>query len=238
MERIKWCSMISGGGTTMEAIIKECRGGRLYRIEPVLVIASDENAGGIEKARNMGIPRENIIVTHRREFKNATAFGEVLLLALQQHAIEVITQNGWMLKTPRNVIDAFSGKIFNQHPGPTPDFGGKGMFGRRVHCARLLFTRMTKRALYTEAVAQRVAYNYDEGAIVKKRTIVIHEGDSVEDLQARVLPIEHEMQIEMLEDFGNGMIEEIPRDRPLVLPEEEGILAEAKRIACLLYPEG
>ena len=238
MEKINWCSMISGGGTTMEAILKECQSGRLHRIEPVLIIASCDDAGGIKKARAMGVSHDNIVIIHRRNFSSASAFGEAILLACHQRKVQVITQNGWMLKTPRNVIDAFTGKIFNQHPGPTPDFGGKGMFGRRVHCARLLFTRMTGRAFYTEAVAQRVAYQYDKGVIVKRRTIAIHDSDTVEDLQTRLLPIEHEMQIEMLEDFGNGMIEEAPRDQPLVLPEEMPILAEAKRIACLLYPEG
>jgi phosphoribosylglycinamide formyltransferase 1 len=238
MDRIKWCSMISGGGTTMEAMLKEIQSGRLYKFTPALIIASSDDAGGIEKARAMGVSRDNIVVIHSRDFDSAKAFGEALLLALRQHEIEVITQNGWMLKTPSNAIDAFLGKIFNQHPGPTPDFGGKGMFGRRVHCARLLFARMTGRASWTEAVAQRVAYQYDEGAIVKSRIVGIHKGDTVEELQARVLPTEHEVQILMLEDFGNNNLKEITREHPLVLPEEEPVLAEAKRIACLLYPNG
>jgi len=230
--------MISGGGTTMEAALKECHSGRLYKIEPTLIIASSNHAGGIEKARDLGIPHDDIVIIHRKHYGSAKTFGESILAACQQRKVGVITQNGWMLKTPQNVIDAFSGKIFNQHPGPTPDFGGRGMFGRRVHCARLLFVQMTNRAFWTEAIIQRVAYRYDEGAIVKKRIIAIHEGDTVEDLQARVLPIEHEIQIEMLEDFANGCLEEISRKHSLVLPGEEQALAEAKRIACLRYPNG
>lgn len=230
--------MISGGGTTMEAILKECQSGRLYRIEPALIIASSKDAGGIEKARTLGVSHDNIVVIHQRDFDNAQVFGKAILSACCERGVEVITQNGWMLKTPRNVIDAFCGRIFNQHPGPTPDFGGKGMFGRRVHCARLLFTRMTGHTPWTEAVAQRVAYRYDEGAIVRSRTVGIHEEDSVEDLQERVLPIEHEVQIEMLEAFANSSLEEVTREHPLVYPGEEPILAEAKRIACLLYPKG
>lgn len=57
--------------------------------------------------------------------------------------------------------------MINQHGGPLdpgrPDFGGRGMYGRRIHCARLYFVRATQRGFFTEATAQRVALQYDRG---------------------------------------------------------------------------
>jgi folate-dependent phosphoribosylglycinamide formyltransferase PurN len=62
--------------------------------------------------------------------------------------------------------------------------------------------------------------------------------DTAETLQRRVLPVEHEVQIETLQDFANGTVSEFYRETPLVLPEEENILKECKEIAKKLYPNG
>ncbi|MDZ4296420.1 MAG: hypothetical protein U1A16_03555 [Patescibacteria group bacterium] len=68
--------------------------------------------------------------------------------------------------------------------------------------------------------------------------VPIHPDDTVATLQARVLPIEHETQIAMLEDFVADRVTELVRDEPLVQPEERSILRDAKRAARLLYPKG
>jgi hypothetical protein len=53
-----------------------------------------------------------------------------------------------------------------------------------------------------------------------------------------VLPIEHQVQIETLQDFANGKVSEFVRDEPLVLPGEEKILDECKKLAIKMYPNG
>ena len=59
---------ISGGGTTMEAIIKACQNGTLKNVVPSLIIASKKSAGGIEKARNLGIKDEDILIINPKDF--------------------------------------------------------------------------------------------------------------------------------------------------------------------------
>jgi phosphoribosylglycinamide formyltransferase-1 len=184
---------------------------------------------------------EDVIVIKPQDFAALEAFGQAIVNECQKRAVDFIGQYGWLCLTPKNVIKAFQGKMVNQHPGPLdpghPDFGGKGMYGRRVHAARLMFVRKVNRDFWTEATAQRVAVNFDQGAVLKRKRVPILENDDVDALQARVLPLEHEVQIETLQDFSNGTVKELNRDKPLVLPGEESILEECKREAIRLYPE-
>lgn len=253
--KIKLALLISGGGTTMEAIIKAClpagrRAGTGYiKAEPVLVIASKPDAGGVEKARALGIPEKDILIINPKDFKNREEFGEIIIKECKKRKVNLIGQYGWMVKTPDKVIDAFPNMIINQHPGPLDpngngDFGGAGMFGMRVHQARLEFVKKVNRParaggdFWTEATAHRVTSEFDKGAILKRKQVPIFPSDTAETLQARVLPVEHEVQIETLRDFANGIVSEYKREIPLVLPGEEKILEECKEEAKKLYSNG
>ena len=242
--KIKLAFLISGGGSTMEAIIKACQNGELsdLEIEPALIISSNPNSLGIEKAKNLGIDPKNILVINPKDYEDRNVFGETILKACQEREVNLVGQFGWMTKTPDNVINAFPDMIINQHPGPLdtgrPDFGGTGMYGLRVHEARLEFVNKVNRDFWTEVTTHRVTANFDEGKIIKRKQVPIFPGDTAETLQARVLPIEHEVQIEVLRDFADNIVEEYHRQIPLVLPSEESILEECKANAKKLYPNG
>lgn len=237
---MKVALFISGSGTTMQAIIEAVQDGRLSGIEVALVVASNTNAGGIEKAKNLGIKDENILVINPKNFKSRIEFGEEIIRQCVSRGVDFVGQYGWMVMMPENVIDKFKGMIVNQHPGPLdthrPDFGGVGMYGVRVHQARLEFVRKVNRDFWTEATAHRVTAKFDEGAVVKRKQVPILRDDRAETLQARVLPVEHEVQIEALQDFANKNVVEFVRENPLVLPGEEKILAECKELAIKMYP--
>jgi phosphoribosylglycinamide formyltransferase-1 len=236
--------LISGGGTTMAEIIKACQSHEIPDTQVVCVISSKADAGGIDKAKNLSIPSQDIIVINPQDFKNSqnkvdqTTFGNAILQELKTREVSLVTQNGWLPLTPENVINAFPGKIFNQHPGPVPEFGGAGMYGRRVHAAVLLFNRETKRVHpYTEVIGQMVDKNFDQGKVIKSAQVEILDNDTVDDLQQRALPVEHRVQVEMLKDIVTNQIHEV-HHQPLVLPEEEAILQQSKHTAILLYPKG
>lgn len=227
----------------MREVVKACQSGEIS-MDIACIISSSSSAGGIEKARHLGIPEKDIVIIDPNNFRGADkkldleGFGLEILKELKGHGVTVVTQNGWMPLTPESVIDAYQGAIFNQHPGPVPEFGGQGMYGRRVHAARLLFTRMTKRDGWTEAIAQRVHRDFDQGVVVKSERVDIFPEDTVDTLQQRVLPVEHRVQIELLRDVVAGNVKETTRREKLVYPEEEQVLLVAKRVAKLLYPHG
>lgn len=241
--RERLATLISGGGTTMQEIVRACQAGEIP-MDVVCVISSTPTAGGIDKARKLGIPDKDIVVVDPNNFRgedkkvDQEEFGLQILKELRERGVTVVTQNGWLPLTPEHVIDEYPETIFNQHPGPVPEFGGQGMYGRRVHAARLLFIRMTKRDYWTEAIGQRVHRDYDQGAVVKSAQIDILPEDTADDLQQRVLPVEHRVQIDLLKDIAKGDIREVTTRETLVRPGEEQILFLAKRVARMLYPHG
>ncbi len=232
--------LISGGGTTMDKMVRACLS-REVVMDVGCVIASNSEAGGLVKAYNLGVNTE---VVNPDDYRGGDGkvdqegFGQDLLKVLRKHDISVVTQNGWLPLTPEVVIDAYPEKIFNQHPGPVPEFGGKGMYGMRVHAARLLFAIVTGRDFWTAAIAQRVHPKFDEGAVVNAGYVKILIGDTPKDLQRRVLPVEHQIQIALLKDISRGKVIELPKRPSLVRPGEELLLREMKERAISLFPLG
>jgi phosphoribosylglycinamide formyltransferase-1 len=240
---MKIALLISGGGTTAARIISECRpGGRLEGIEPVLVIASRPDAGGIQKALDLGLNKNDVIVLERSRFPTPGTFGSAIIHECEKRGVEFVGQYGWMVLTPANVIERYHGMMTNQHPGPLDigreDFGGAGMFGMRVHAARLCFVQKTGRDFWSEATAQRVETNFDKGAVIKAEKVVILPDDTPESLAERMLPIEHEVQIQALTDILHNGVREMHCEYPLVNPEEIEILERCKKEAILRYPKG
>ncbi len=234
--------LISGGGTTMQAIIQACQTQVIPDVRIGCIITSSETAGGLIKARNLDIDQQNLVVIDPDNYREQTGlvdqqkFGEALLTNLQKRHITVVTQNGWLPLTPLNVINAYEDNIFNQHPGPVPEFGGKGMYGIRVHAARLYFAREVDREWKTLAIAQRVHSKFDQGAVVKLKEVDINRSDTPESLQDRVLPVEHQVQIELLKDVVNGKVKVIKNEISFVKPGEEELLERCKRRAIKDYP--
>lgn len=232
--------LISGGGTTMQEIVRASQSGELP-VDIAVVISSKEDAGGREKARSLGAPE---VFVDRNRFVgddkkiDQYGYGQELLRVLNDYGATMVSQNGWLPMTPDNVIEKYRSAIFNQHPGPVPEFGGKGMYGKRVHAAVLLFRRLTNGEMWTEVIGQRVSPSeYDGGVVLKSERIQIEKGDDVDDLQQRALPREHRVQIELLKDAAAGRLVKVRRET-ILQPGQEAILSQAKRMAQLLYPRG
>lgn len=241
---IRLACLVSGGGTTMAAIIKECqRGGMLDGlIMPVLVICGKPGIGAAKLAQNLGVAKDNILEIVRGRYRRDKHFGEAILNACNSRQVDLIGQYGWLSRTPENVIARFQDHMINQHPGPLDpgrlDFGGRGMFGRRVHFTRMLFVKMTDEEWWTEAVAQRVDPEYDRGAILHFERVRIDPDDEVESLQKRVLAVEHRVQIEALRQMALGELRTYHRAEPLVREKDITLLRALKKLAELAYPHG
>lgn len=239
-EKLRIAMLASGGGTTALEIIKACKSGRLNRVLPIGVIASREDAGVIAKAQAEGLAT---VVINRRDSDSPEEFGDKILTMCRAWRVDFIGQYGWMPMTPENVIEAYRGMMVNQHPGPLDpgyyDFGGQGMYGRRVHAARLYFVRMTQQQYWTEATAQRVDPRYDRGLVVHREVVPIQPDDDPISLQQRVLPVEHKVQIEALELFAEDRVPTLVRQERLIgFTYMLKVLTDAKHAAELLFPRG
>jgi phosphoribosylglycinamide formyltransferase-1 len=227
----------------MREVLRACKDHRLLHVNPALIISSKREAGGIEKAKAEGVVDQNIAIFVRKEFENSDAFGEAILRECRLREVDLIAQCGFLPLMPSNVIAEYRPMIFNQHPGPIDQarlgFGGKGMYGQRVHHAVVHFAQRVGRPFRTEATVHRVTDEVDGGAILGIRPIEIVEGDDGPKLAARVLPHEHALVIETILRFSEfGGPHEVHRQHPLIHEGEEALLSEAKEAGIKAFPNG
>jgi phosphoribosylglycinamide formyltransferase-1 len=240
---VRLAILISGGGTTMDAIVRaSMKNGPLFgKILPVVVVV-DRICEGLAKAQKLDIPT---LVANRP----LSSDGKELLEIIDTYYPDVVSQNGWLSKTPLPIIKKFKGNIYNQHPAPLdPEhkdhlgrhlhFGGKGIFGKAAHASVLEFQRLSARSFPTEASIHRVAEQFDEGQVVARRAVHIRQGDTAESLARRMLPIEHDLQIEFLKKVYERRVKALVRKKPLIRTSEEQFLEKAKMIAMMTYPHG
>ena len=225
----------------MEKIVEACLSGEIP-LEIACIIASQPEAGGLVRAKKLGITDQDITVVNPKDFLenglvNQEKFGEVLVKVLENHAVDIVSQNGWLPMTPKNVIDRYRGNIFNQHPGPKKET--RATYGIQPHAIMLFLCQKTNRNLGTEVIIHRVNENWDDGETVARAEVPILDiQESPETLQKRALEYEHALQIDFLKKLTNCRIEKVTNEKKYLLPEESGFLKAARRLARKNYPHG
>ena len=257
MKNKRLALLISGGGTTAEAVIQASARGKLKGIKPVVVISSRKDAGGIAKAKALHISTR---VVDPKTCATRAAFGKKILAILRAFDVDVVSQNGWLPLTPLEIIQAYNGNIMNQHPGPLDpgreDFGGKGMYGKRVTCARIAYAWMSGGDFWTESSVHMVTEEFDKGSVlraVKLRMPSVKKPVSFDALRANtkklinttnevasaLLPLEHANVIAVVQLFAKKHpLPSVRRRSPLVVKKDEALLQKAKELAIALFPKG
>lgn len=187
----------SGGGTNFQAILDAIDQGDLPATVTVCV-SNTPSAGALDRATDHDVPAS---VVDPDAFSTAEAFGEALIETLDAHDVTFAALAGYTRKIPRNVVDAYRGRMTNIHPALLPAFGGKGMYGMRVHEAVLDYG-----AHWSGATVHLVDEEYDHGPIVLQEPVPVYPDDTPDDLAARVLTVEHRLYPEALRLFAQDRI--------------------------------
>lgn len=121
---------------------------------------------------------------------------ETMQTVLADAGSELVVCSGYMKKIGPVTLEKFSRKILNIHPALLPKHGGKGMYGDRVHAAVL-------KAGETESGASvhYVTEGYDEGPVIRQKTVAVKADDTVEILRQRVQSIEARLYIESIQEI-------------------------------------
>ncbi len=177
MDRTRIAVFVSGGGTNLEAILKEAEAGNIPHGEIALVISSKPGVYALERAANHGIPAE---VVSRKE--DPDHFEERIEALLAEYRIGMIVLAGFLSILSPSFTDRWDGRIINVHPALIPSFCGKGFYGLRVHEAALAYG-----VKVTGATVHYVNSVPDGGKIILQKAVDIEEGDTPEILQKRVM---------------------------------------------------
>ena len=184
--------LISGSGSTLRNILELISAGRLSA--RVAGVIASRDCSGLDHARNHDVPCA--IVKRGKPF-DAADFSARITAQLDEWHPKLIVFGGFLslyLAPPQY-------PAINIHPALLPFFGGKGMYGDRVHEA-VLASGMK----ITGCTVHMVDDKYDTGPIVAQRTVPVLDGDTVDTLGARVRETERELYPEVIGWFSAGRV--------------------------------
>jgi len=167
--------LVSGGGTNLQSLLDALRASPLARI--VRVVSSQAGAGALERARRADVPTTVL---------RNPADPDELMAALDDARLAVLA--GYLKRVPASVVARFRWRLINIHPALLPGFGGRGMYGRRVHEAVL-----ASGARVSGATVHYVDEEFDRGPIIAQWPVPVLAHDTPDSLAARVLEVEHQL---------------------------------------------
>lgn len=168
----------SGNGTNAENIIRYFQNSELVNIE--LVLANKETAFVLERARSLNVP---FAYMGKAEWTEGTA----VLSLLEGRKIDFIVLAGFLARVPDCILHAYPNKIINIHPSLLPKFGGKGMYGDRVHEA-VVAAGEAETGITIHYLNER----FDEGEIVVQYKCPVLPQDTAADVAKKVHALEYE----------------------------------------------
>ena len=172
-------SMVSGGGTNLQAIIDSVKNGMITNTELVGVISNNKNAYALTRAKENGIDAKCI---SPKDYESREVFNQELLKAVDAYEPDLIVLAGFLVAVPAEMIEAFPNQIINIHPSLIPAFCGVGFYGLHVHEGVL-----ARGAKVTGATVHFVDSGMDTGPIILQKAVEVQQGDTPKSLQQRVM---------------------------------------------------
>lgn len=188
--------MASGGGSNFKALLEKVQDGSL-RAKCAFLIVNNGDCGAVQIAKEFGVPTFHISgITHPEQLK----YEEALLGVLSNHPVDLLLLAGYMKKIPDSLIQALPERILNIHPALLPKYGGKGFWGMNVH--RAVIENHEKQSGPT---VHLVTSEIDKGRILAQTPVPVLEGDSPEELAARILQQEHRLYWKTVLDYAKTL---------------------------------
>lgn len=166
----------SGSGSNAENIFNYFKENKAVNID--LIATNNAQAGVIERAKRLNIACK---VFDKRDLNNGDWQNWSHLLQA-----DLIILAGFLLKIPADFITKFPNKIINIHPALLPKYGGKGMYGNRIH-QTIVANKESESGISIHYVNE----NYDEGALIFQKSFVLDADETAESLAQKIHKLEY-----------------------------------------------
>jgi len=186
--------LLSGGGRTLLNLLDEIRAGRL-NAEVAAVVAS-RDCKGVERSRDAGVPVETVPY---KQMPDLETYSARICGVLDTANVELVCLAGFL--SMWIIPERYQGRVMNIHPALLPGFGGKGMYGHHVHEAVL-----AAGCKVSGCTVHFVTNEYDAGPIIVQKAVEVREGDTPDDLAARVFEQECRAYPEAIRLFAEGRL--------------------------------
>ena len=176
---------VSGSGTNLQCIIDAIENGTLKNTSIGLIVA-DRNCYATERAAQHHIPY--FIFDRKSNWQNEI-FDELI-----QHKISHIVLAGFLSIVPKQFCENWKNKVINLHPALLPKYGGKGMYGLKVHQAVI-----DNNENISGATVHFVNELIDDGDIIIQESCSVDKNETAETLQNKIHLIEHSILIKVIQ---------------------------------------
>ncbi len=178
MQKKRLAIFASGTGSNAMNLIRHFENDADFEV--AFVLSNKENAPIVQSASEAGI---KVLCYSNEEVSD----GQLLTRLCQETQIDWIILAGYLRLIPRELIQAYPNRIINLHPSLLPKYGGKGMYGAKVHEA-VLANGETETGITIHFVNEV----FDDGEIIAQFKCPVNADESVESLQQKIHGLEHE----------------------------------------------
>ncbi len=194
-QKLRLGIMLSGGGRTMLNIDRHIRDGYI-NAEIAVVISSRSMVAGVDRARKIGF--EPVII-RKKDYDDIDSFSKKIVKTLDAANVNLVLQCGWLClwKLPEN----YRNKVMNIHPSLLPCFGGKGLWGNRVHQAVL-----DAGCKVSGCTVHFVTNEYDAGPIIIQKVCPVCDTDTADVLSERVFELECQAYPQAVKLYQQGSL--------------------------------
>lgn len=181
----------SGGGSNALQIIEHFKDHPFITV--ALIVCNKPGAGVLQHAAAYNIP--TLLIEKEQFFR-----GNGYIDELKATGIDFIVLAGFLWKVPDNLVEAYSGRIINIHPALLPKYGGKGMYGTKVHEA--VIDAGDKESGITIHYVDPL---YDHGEVIFQTTCPVSSSDTADSLALKIHELEHRHFAPVIEDCINKL---------------------------------
>lgn len=187
MKKTNLAIFASGSGTNAENIAQYFQ--NHPNIEVKLILTNNPKAGVVQRANQLKI---DCLTFNREDFYKTNR----VLSVLEQYQTDWIILAGFLWLVPQALISHYKNKIINIHPALLPKYGGKGMYGQRVHEAVI-----ENNEVESGITIHTIDEEYDKGSIVFQITCPVNRDDTAETLANRIHHLEYEHYPKVIENL-------------------------------------
>ena len=189
---VKLGVLISGSGTNLQAIIDRIAAGTLDATVE-LVVSSRPSAFGLKRAEAAGI---QTLTISKELYADPLTADEIIAAELKRHGVDYVIMAGYMRMVHAPILETFKNRVVNLHPALLPSFKG-------AHAIQDAFDYGVK---VTGVTVHFADDSYDCGPIIAQRPLAVQEGWDVDELEAHIHEVEHELYPDTIQLLAEGRV--------------------------------
>jgi phosphoribosylglycinamide formyltransferase 1 len=182
----------SGNGSNAQRIAEHFDGKNILKV--TAIYCNNPNAFVLERALNLGIPS---VLFDRDSFLNTVN----ILHDLNKRHVDWVILAGFLWLIPDYLIKEYKNRIINIHPALLPKYGGKGMYGSRVH-ESVIANGESESGITIHYVNEK----YDDGQVIYQAKCKLSASETPKSLAAKVHALEYKYFPVIIEKLVKGEI--------------------------------